>query len=185
MKHDNVIIGRKGRSALVVLAFAALTAVVAGLAAGAGVGGQQRATDPRAARDQNSPAVFIRPARVFDAEDGKTHEGWVVLVKGERIAAVGPAAEHRGPGRDARTIDLPGMTLLPGLMDIHSHIFLHPYNETLWNDQVLKEPLAYRTIEAVRHCEARSWRASPSSATSAPRARATPTSRSSAPSARA
>jgi imidazolonepropionase-like amidohydrolase len=38
-------------------------------------------------------------------------------------------------------------------MDIHSHIFLHPYNETLWNDQVLKEPLAYRTIEAVRHCE--------------------------------
>jgi imidazolonepropionase-like amidohydrolase len=45
------------------------------------------------------------------------------------------------------------MTLLPGLMDIHSHIFLHPYNETLWNDQVLKEPLAYRTIEAVRHCE--------------------------------
>ncbi len=97
-------------------------------------------------------ATLLRPARVFDAEDGKTHEGWVVLVRGERIAAVGPAAQVQAP-QDARTIDLAGMTLLPGLMDIHSHIYLHPYNETLWNDQVLKEPPAYRTIEAVRHCE--------------------------------
>jgi len=40
------------------------------------------------------------------------------------------------------------------LMDLHSHVFLHPYNETLWNDQVLKEPVAYRTIEAVRHAAA-------------------------------
>jgi imidazolonepropionase-like amidohydrolase len=43
------------------------------------------------------------------------------------------------------------MTLLPGLMDIHSHIFLHPYNETSWDDQVLKEPVAYRSVEAVLH----------------------------------
>lgn len=97
-------------------------------------------------------ATLLRPARVFDAEDGKSHDGWVVLVRGERIAAVGPAAQVQAPP-DTRTIDLAGMTLLPGLMDIHSHIFLHPYNETLWNDQVLKEPPAYRTIEAVRHCE--------------------------------
>ena len=40
---------------------------------------------------------------------------------------------------------LPGTTLMPGLIDAHSHIFLHPYNETLWNDQVLKESLPYRT----------------------------------------
>jgi imidazolonepropionase-like amidohydrolase len=45
------------------------------------------------------------------------------------------------------------MTLLPGLVDAHSHLFLHPYNETLWNDQVLKEPLAYRTIAATIHAE--------------------------------
>ncbi|MGZ4803131.1 MAG: metal-dependent hydrolase family protein [Acidimicrobiia bacterium] len=51
-----------------------------------------------------------------------------------------------------KVVDLPGMTLLPGLIDAHSHIFLHPYNETLWNDQVLKEPLAYRTIAATIHC---------------------------------
>ena len=49
-------------------------------------------------------------------------------------------------GRSGRIV----MTLLPGLMDIHSHIFLHPYNETLWNGQVLKEPLAYRTVRDVR-----------------------------------
>src|SRR5574337_1221971 len=40
------------------------------------------------------------------------------------------------------------------VIDAHSHIFLHPYNETLWNDQVLHEPLPYRTIEAVRHVRA-------------------------------
>jgi imidazolonepropionase-like amidohydrolase len=50
-------------------------------------------------------------------------------------------------------VDLPGLTLLPGLIEAHTHIFLHAYNETAWNDQVLKEPEAYRTIEAVRHCE--------------------------------
>jgi imidazolonepropionase-like amidohydrolase len=53
---------------------------------------------------------------------------------------------------DAVKIELAGMTLLPGLMDIHSHIFLHPYNETLWADQVLKEPVAYRSARAVVHC---------------------------------
>jgi imidazolonepropionase-like amidohydrolase len=97
-------------------------------------------------------SVLLRPQRVFDAASEEAHEGWVVLVSGEKIAAVGPAAEVRAPA-GTRTIDLAGMTLLPGLIDAHSHIFLHPYNETLWDDQVLKEPLAYRTIAAVLHCE--------------------------------
>ena len=113
----------------------------------------QRNVSRNSPGDGQSPAItLLKPARVFDAEDGKTHEGWVVLVKGDKIAAVGPAAQIAVP-KDAKTIELAGTTLLPGLMDIHSHIFLHPYNETLWNDQVLKEPLAYRTIEAVIHCE--------------------------------
>jgi imidazolonepropionase-like amidohydrolase len=94
--------------------------------------------------------VLLRPARVFDAEDGRVHEGWSVVVTGEKITSAGPAVQVGIPP-NCVTIDLPNMTLLPGLMDIHSHIFLHPYNETLWNDQVLKEPLAYRTIRAVRH----------------------------------
>jgi len=96
--------------------------------------------------------MLLKPARVFDGETEATHAGWVVLVKGDRIAAAGPAAEVEVPPGTA-TINLDGMTLLPGLMDIHSHIFLHPYNETLWNDQVLKEPEAYRTVLAVRHVE--------------------------------
>lgn len=95
---------------------------------------------------------LLKPARVFDAEDGKIHEGWVVLIRGEKIVAVGPPSQVQVPS-GTKTIDLTGMTILPGLMDIHSHILLHPYNETLWNDQVLKEPLAYRTIEAVKQCE--------------------------------
>jgi imidazolonepropionase-like amidohydrolase len=95
-------------------------------------------------------SFLLCPARVFDGEDGRTHEGWVVVVKGERIAAVGPK-EKVGTSGKLDTIDLPGMTLLPGLSDIHSHIFLHPYNETLWDDQVLKEPPAYRTVRAVMH----------------------------------
>ena len=97
------------------------------------------------------PSVLIRPARVFDGVSDQAHEGWVVLVTGKKIAAVGPAAQVPVPA-GARTIDLPGTTLLPGLIEAHAHIFLHPYNETLWDDQVLKEPAAYRTIAAVLHC---------------------------------
>ncbi|HTI05606.1 MAG TPA: amidohydrolase family protein [Gemmatimonadales bacterium] len=94
--------------------------------------------------------VLLRPDRVFDATNETTHAAWVVLVQGDSIAAVGPAASVHAPA-DAESIDLPGTTLLPGLIDAHSHVFLHPYNETLWNDQVLKEPLGYRFAEAVVH----------------------------------
>lgn len=95
-------------------------------------------------------SYLLSPARVFDAEDGQTHEGWAVLVTSNKIAAVGPAAQIQAPA-NATNISLPGMTLLPGLMDIHSHIFLHPYNEALWNDQVLKEHVAYRSVAATLH----------------------------------
>ncbi len=93
-------------------------------------------------------AALLRPARVWS--EGATHEGWSVLVRGERIAAVGANVE----AGDAEVIDLAGLTLLPGLMDLHSHLFLHPYNETPWDDQVLKESEAYRTVRAVTHAEA-------------------------------
>ena len=76
-----------------------------------------------------------------------------VLVEGERIAAVG-GRQAIGETGDAEFIDLSGTTLLPGLMDLHSHLFLHPYNETSWDDQVLKEAEAYRTLRAARHAEA-------------------------------
>jgi imidazolonepropionase-like amidohydrolase len=99
----------------------------------------------------NRGSFLLEPARVFNSEDGKAHESWSVLVTNNHIAAVGPTSEIKAPS-DAVKISLAGMTLLPGLMDIHSHIFLHPYNETLWVDQVLKEPVAYRSARAVVHC---------------------------------
>jgi imidazolonepropionase-like amidohydrolase len=97
-------------------------------------------------------AVLLRPARVWTAGQ-PIHAGWVVLVQGERIAAVGPAAEVRAPA-DARVIDLPDETLIPGLMDLHSHLLLHPYNEASWDDQVLKESPYYRTLRAGRQARA-------------------------------
>lgn len=108
--------------------------------------GRSAAAEPAAPHG----AYVLRPAQVFTAEDATAHAGWVVVVEGERITGVGPEDSTKAPA-GAESIDLPGTTLLPGLMDIHSHLFLHPYDETLWNDQVLKEPVAYRTIEAVRH----------------------------------
>src|SRR5882724_9319327 len=86
-----------------------------------------------------APAVVLKPARVFDGE--ASHENWIVVVRGERIEAVGPAADVRAPD-GAKVIELPGATLLPGLIEAHSHVLLHPYNETTWNDQVAREPLA-------------------------------------------
>jgi imidazolonepropionase-like amidohydrolase len=100
-----------------------------------------------------APTVYLlRPARVFDGVSAKPQEGWVVLVRGDRIATVGPAAQVTAPA-GAETIELPGTTLLPGLIEGHSHLLLHPYNETSWNDQVLKEPLALRVARATRHAQ--------------------------------
>lgn len=102
---------------------------------------------PGLAQEAEPRHTLIRPERVFDAATGEVRSGWAVLVAGERIQSVGPVEDVRAP-RDARVVDLPGATLLPGLIDAHSHLFLHPYDETLWDDQVLKEARAYRTLMA-------------------------------------
>lgn len=92
--------------------------------------------------------LLLKPDTIWTSDGGlKTGH---VLVEGNRIAAVGAV---EAPA-DAEAIDLRGLTLLPGLMDLHSHLFLHPYNETVWDDQVLREPEAYRTILAVKHAKA-------------------------------
>jgi imidazolonepropionase-like amidohydrolase len=94
--------------------------------------------------------VLLKPARVFDGASLTPHDSWVVLVRGERIEAAGPAAEVKAPD-GARIIDLPDATLLPGLIDAHTHVLLHPYNEASWDDQVLKEALALRVCRATNH----------------------------------
>ena len=93
--------------------------------------------------------VVLRPDRVFDGE--AMHEGWSVLIRGETIDAVGPSITVP---RGGQTIDLPGATLLPGLIEGHSHLLLHPYNETPWNDQVLLESLGERVARGVAHARA-------------------------------
>src|SRR5262245_39525365 len=105
---------------------------------------------PVASAAEAERPVVLEPARVFDGVTAETHTGWVVGVKGDRIDSAGPADKVKFP-RDARTIKLPGMTLLPGLIDLHSHLLLHPYSEASWNDQVLKEPLALRVCRATNH----------------------------------
>ena len=97
-----------------------------------------------------STATLLRPTAVFDGQD--RHEGWAVLVENNKITAVGPTAQVTAPA-GARTLDLPGLTLLPGLIEGHSHLLLHPYNETPWNDQVLLESQALRVARATVHAQ--------------------------------
>ncbi len=104
-----------------------------------------------AAPDLPTGRTLLRPAQVFDGVDPVPHAGWEVLVEGERIAAVGP---HLTVPPGTNIVDLPGDTLTPGMIEGHSHLFLHPYNETSWNDQVLYEPLALRTVRAAVNAHA-------------------------------
>jgi imidazolonepropionase-like amidohydrolase len=100
---------------------------------------------------REAPVITIlKPARVFDGD--AMHDGWAVRVRGQRIEAVGPAAALAAA--DATVLDLPGLTLMPGLIEGHSHVLLHPYNEASWNDQVLKQSLGVRTARAVNHLRA-------------------------------
>jgi imidazolonepropionase-like amidohydrolase len=99
---------------------------------------------------------LLKPARVFDGEAAQLHDGWVVLVRGEKIEAVGSAAEIKAPA-DAKVIELPGLTLMPGLIDAHSHVLLHPYSETVWNDQVAHEALSLRVARATNHLRSTLW----------------------------
>ncbi|MRW88755.1 amidohydrolase family protein [Duganella sp. FT80W] len=96
--------------------------------------------------------TLLSPARVWTG-DGAAHANWAVLISGDKIAAVGPADKMNIPA-GAERISLPDATLIPGLMDLHSHVLLHPYNETSWDDQVLKEAVEYRTLLAGRHAAA-------------------------------
>src|SRR5262245_8526791 len=93
---------------------------------------------------------FLKPAHIFDGESAQLHSDWVVLVQGQKIEAVGPANEIKAPA-DAKVIELPNLTLMPGLIEAHSHILLHPYSETLWNDQVAHEALSLRVARATNH----------------------------------
>ena len=99
----------------------------------------------------SSQTWLLVPDRVFDGTE--MHTGWAVLVDGDYIVEAGPVGSFAEPP-GAKTLDLKGCTLLPGLIEGHSHLLLHPYNETSWNDQVLKESTAERVARAVVHARA-------------------------------
>jgi imidazolonepropionase-like amidohydrolase len=99
---------------------------------------------------QRDTLVLLKPAAVWDGISDAPHSGWTVLVRRDRIAAVGPASEVGTP-KGATVIDLPNTTLLPGLIEAHSHVLLHPYNEANWNDQVMKESQTVRIARATNH----------------------------------
>jgi imidazolonepropionase-like amidohydrolase len=104
------------------------------------------------APEETAATVWVlRPARVFDGAG--VHENWLVVVRGKKIDGAGPADKVAIP-RGAREVALPGMTLLPGLIDAHTHLLLHPYDEASWDDQVLKEPLSLRVCRATNHARA-------------------------------
>jgi imidazolonepropionase-like amidohydrolase len=90
--------------------------------------------------------ILLRPSQVFDGEI--MHANWQVLVKNQRIEAVGEKLVFPS---NTEIIDIPNSTLLPGLIEGHSHLLLHPYNETTWDDQVLRESRAERIARATVH----------------------------------
>ena len=110
---------------------------------------------PGIARAQAQPprAVVLRPARVWDGVADRAVEGLAVLVRGERVERVAPAAELAAPP-GATVVALPGLTLIPGMIEAHAHVLLHPYDETPWDDQVLREPTALRVARATTHVRA-------------------------------
>ena len=128
---------------------AAVVVLVPSLMTAQGRGGGRGANGGAA----NGPATLLVPARVWDGTDTRPHDGWAVLVRGSQIVAVGPRASLNAPDSTA-IIELPNTTLMPGMIEAHSHLLLHPYNETAWNDQVLHEPEALRVARAVNHAKA-------------------------------
>lgn len=92
-----------------------------------------------------SAQILLQPDRVFDGIE--MHDDWVVFVEGNTITYAGAASKFNS-SKTIERIDLKGMTVLPGLIEGHSHLLLHPYNETNWNDQVLKESPVERAIRA-------------------------------------
>ncbi|WP_438483483.1 metal-dependent hydrolase family protein [Oleiharenicola lentus] len=97
-----------------------------------------------------SAGYLLKPARVFDGEN--MHADWAVVVRGDKIEQVGALADLITEG--VETVELLGLTLLPGLIEAHSHVLLHPYNETPWNDQVARESEALRVARATNHLRA-------------------------------
>ena len=116
------------------LTFAAFVLVVAA----AGSHAQQSAAAP----------IVLHAARLLEVDTGSILQPGEILVEGERIKAMGVSVDHP---QGAKVIDLGDTTLLPGLIDAHVHLFLHPGAEDL---QTVEESVPWRTILAEQAAKA-------------------------------
>jgi imidazolonepropionase-like amidohydrolase len=96
-------------------------------------------------------AIVISGGRVLSPEGARWLDGQDVVIEGDRITDIAPTGSFKGT---AHRIDAAGMYVIPGLIDLHTHLLLHPYNEATWNDQVLKESLELRTVRATAQARA-------------------------------
>jgi dihydroorotase-like cyclic amidohydrolase len=90
--------------------------------------------------------VLIRAGRMVDVASDAAKSDQGILVAGDRVSRVGPYAEVAASAGNAERIDLSRYTVLPGLIDAHTHVFL---DGTEYANQVLKQSIPFRTIEAV------------------------------------
>jgi len=93
---------------------------------------------------------LITADRLFDGET--IHTDWALLVEGNKIIAVGPKQGIKAP-KDAIVVNYSNSTVMPGMIEGHSHLLLYPYNITDWDTQVLKETDSYRTARATVHAK--------------------------------
>ena len=105
---------------------------------------------PSAAATGKSKPYLLKPKNVFTSSDPSPKADCGIVVKGDKIVEVGPLPQINVP-KEAIVIELPNCTMTAGLIDAHTHVLLHPYNEASWNDQVLKEPRALRVCRATNH----------------------------------
>jgi imidazolonepropionase-like amidohydrolase len=104
--------------------------------------------DDTSSQADASRVIALRAGRLFDGKSDRLLEDQVIVIRGDRIAEVGPAGRVSIPA-GAEVIDLRRATVLPGLIDAHTHLFLTGESEGRYDEQLLKESWQYRTIEAV------------------------------------
>jgi imidazolonepropionase-like amidohydrolase len=100
------------------------------------------------AQQPSSAPIVLRAARLLQVDTGAVLTPGEILVEGDRIRAVGKSVDHP---QGAKVIDLGDTTLLPGLIDAHVHLFLHPGAEDL---QTVEESIPWRTILAEQAAKA-------------------------------
>ena len=96
--------------------------------------------------------LLIKAGRLVDgrADQARTNVG--ILVVGERVTAVGPLAQIQAQAGDARVVDLSQMTVLPGLIDAHTHLLLQGDSTSeAYDEQLLYQSIPYRAILAARN----------------------------------